>query len=237
MYSTSLSFDYEKRLVKKLEEMIPPIEITPKRINALLVYSQELFLWNNAFNLIGDIRATKLSQTEREDIFIVRHICDALSGWNTLKEKVGKKKGLTICDVGSGAGIPGVVLSIFFEEQNWTLIERSKKRCGFLQNVAVLSGLKQLTILEASIEDVKSTFDIVVFRAFRQLDEFFTKLVRLLNKEGCLVAYKGRIEQIENEIAIWANSLGEFVFEIKPIDFKTKDVQRNILVVSKTKRI
>ena len=142
-----------------------------------------------------------------------------------------KKGEIEIADAGSGAGIPGVVLSIFFEKQKWNLIECSKRRCGFLQNVALLAGLSQITVLEKSIQEVKQKYDLVVFRAFRQFDQFFPHLVALLKDNGALMAYKGQAKVAKNEVDLFCGSSSKFEFELNQVE--VEGIERTIVVVKK----
>jgi 16S rRNA (guanine527-N7)-methyltransferase len=106
----------------------------------------------------------------------------------------------TIADAGTGAGFPGIPLSVFFENKKFFLIERSGKKTTFLDNCKTLFKLNNVTILESSIEDIDTTFDVVTFRAFGNFNKYILKFAALLKKEGFLFAYKGKIEEIKAEM-------------------------------------
>lgn len=222
-----LSSDYESRLRKELEKILDPQMITKEKIASLVIYTKELFLWNEKINLVGDLRAPFLSQIEKEDLFISRHVVDSLSALPIMIQKVENCEQridrIHGCDVGSGAGLPGIPLAIFTPEWEWCLIERGAKRCGFLRNVIALTGLfSRVSLYEGELESIGKNFPVVVFRAFRPFDLFFASLSNLLNTEGWLFAYKGKREILEKEIELLKEELAERSWGILPLS-KTKE--------------
>jgi 16S rRNA (guanine527-N7)-methyltransferase len=106
-------------------------------------------------------------------------------------------------DAGSGAGLPGIPLAVALPRVNFTLIERMKRRAGFLRNTLAVLGLPNAAVEEAEMEKIApGQFDLVVFRAFRPLEAPVLKnLFRLCAGGGGLAAYKGKRDKIEEEIA------------------------------------
>lgn len=184
-----LNLDYFQGAVTAaiLEMGIDAKLVTLSRIEKLYRFSCEVGLWNRRMNLVGQF----------DESFLSLHLYDSLGALPRLME-LGVSSG---ADVGSGAGLPGVVLALFMEDVHWTLIERSGKRAGFLRNVVALLGLaKQVSVLEADLAEVKEQYDLVVFRAFRSFEEFFPLLRRRLTVGGCLAAYKGKQATVLDEI-------------------------------------
>ena len=173
--------------------------IEEKYFEKLLLYAKELNMFNKAYDLVG--------ADNIEDIFF-KHILDSLAPFAQIKTLIEKLKvsancsNIKTCDVGSGGGLPGIPLAIVFENVQFTLIERMSKRCAFLENCKLLLGLNNVEILNAEAEKApKESFDLVVFRAFRPLDDAMTKtLLALPKKTGLLAAYKAKKTKIDEEM-------------------------------------
>lgn len=158
-------------------------------------YANELNLFNSAYDLVG--------ADSVEDI-LKKHVLDSLAAVPVLKKLLSQVNGLPrLADVGSGGGLPGIPLAIAFPEVSVTLIERMSKRCTFLENCILTLGLKNVTVLNTEAEKApQKAFDIVVFRAFRPLDEKMTKtLLKLPAENGIIAAYKARKDKIEAEMS------------------------------------
>lgn len=164
-------------------------------------YIEEIAICNSQFNL---------TNTSDHDELVIRHILDSLAAYipirNFLKEREAVLFGadsVTIGDIGSGGGLPGIPLAAVFPEYAFTLVERMSKRCGFLERTAAELGLKNVTVLEEQAEFViPKSFDVVTFRAFRPLERKMTKkLLRLRKDGGILAAYKAKMENITAEMA------------------------------------
>lgn len=157
-------------------------------VDQLTVYSQELMFWNSRMNIVGKM----------DDQFYLRHLLDSLSPLGYLRGHSFKEA----ADVGSGGGLPGIPLALAFPDSRWSLIERSNKKAGFLRNAVALLGLSdRVEILQSPVEQVNSRFDLVTFRAFRQFEDFFSHIKRLLNEDGLLFAYKGVVDKAVEELA------------------------------------
>lgn len=103
--------------------------------------------------------------------------------------------GATVSDLGSGAGLPGIPLSIVFPQRKFLLYERMDRRVRFLETQKLLLGLSNVEICCAETSRPSRLYDIAVFRAFRPFSDI--KLFRAIWKNtktgGALVAYKGKI--------------------------------------------
>jgi 16S rRNA (guanine527-N7)-methyltransferase len=205
-------------------------------------YIKELELFNKAFDLVG---AEPGSEQGRSDL-VVRHILDSLSAWKeiaSLSESVARSgKAVEIADAGTGAGFPGIPLSIAFPDLHFTLIERMSKRCAFLENCVALLGLKNVSIVNSEVEKAPAaSFDIVVFRAFRPLDRDMTKtLLRLLRRDaegkvsGRLAAWKALRVRIDEEMGTIANEVeGWDIVELK-VPFLAHE-ERHLVVIPSMK--
>lgn len=190
------------------------IEYTQVQLGLLELYISEIELWNDKYKLVG----------AGGEQLIIRHVLDSLSAIPELKKLSFK----TAADVGSGAGLPGIPLAIFFPEVHFSLIERSGRRAGFLRNIlSLLKLMDRVSIVESELEIVKDKYDLVLFRAFRNLVDFYEPLLRIKSPEGFLFAYKGKIEIIRSEIS----KLGDNVqVDIVPGFVPFLEGERNFLV-------
>jgi 16S rRNA (guanine527-N7)-methyltransferase len=163
------------------------IDAGAEAVDKLVRYVSEIELWNEAYGLVND----------SGDSLIVRHIFDSLSGLPAIR-------GLspaTLADAGSGAGLPGIPLSIFLPETETCLIERSGKRCRFLENQKALLRLPNLAVREADISAASGPFDVITFRAFRPLEKpIVDDLIALMGPRTVLAAYKGKRSKIDEEL-------------------------------------
>lgn len=125
--------------------------VEPRAAAALAAYLNLLARWNRVFNLTGIRRPAEL---------IGRHLVESLALAPSLA-------GEHIADVGSGAGLPGLVLAVVEPRRRFTLIESRAKRCRFLRHAAAELGLANVTIVESRAEDVDAEppFDTVLARA------------------------------------------------------------------------
>ena len=137
------------------------INIKENQINQLDMYYNLLITENQKINLTGI--------TEYNLVYL-KHFYDSLT-----LNKIIKLDNQTLCDIGTGAGFPGIVLKIVFPNLKVTLIEPLNKRCNFLKLVIDTLELKDITIINERAEDygkkVRETYDIVTSRAVANLKE------------------------------------------------------------------
>jgi len=110
-------------------------------------------------------------------------------------------QGATVADVGTGAGLPGLVWAIGRPDLRVTLIEPLLRRTTFLDEAVVSLGLDNVTVLRARAEDVKETYDVVTARAVAPLDKLGRWCLPLVCKGGVLLALKGRTAEQEVKAA------------------------------------
>lgn len=136
---------------------------------------------------------------ELEESYI-KHFYDSL----LLSKSVDLTTDLTLADVGTGAGFPGLVLKICYPNLKVTLIEPIGKRCKFLQSVIDELGLKNIEVINQRAEDyikiVRESFDIVTARAVASLNILMEICVPYVKNNGCFVSLKGAsyLEEVAN---------------------------------------
>ncbi|NYT58465.1 16S rRNA (guanine(527)-N(7))-methyltransferase RsmG [Alcaligenaceae bacterium] len=170
------------------------LDMDVQQVDTLLAYLDQLQRWNKTYNL------TALRDPEQ---MLVQHLIDSLSIVKPLNQILYKNTASdkVIIDVGSGAGLPGVVLATMQAQWQVHCIDAVEKKMAFVRQ---MSGVLQLRNLHAHHQRIErmSLFqaDIVVSRAFASLADFATLAGRHVAPEGHLVAMKGREPQEEAEV-------------------------------------
>ena len=172
--NTGRGYLSESRLRDGITEAgIPHTDI---QIGKLMRYAREIAVWNEKINLVGD-----------PDI-VGRHILDSLAGYARIRA-LGPA---SICDVGTGAGLPGIPLALVCEDVSFALNDKMGKRIGFLRNMLPVLGLSdRVTLLNMPVDEVDSKYDLLTVRAFKAFPGCLPQLFPLLNEGGSVVAYLG----------------------------------------------
>jgi 16S rRNA (guanine527-N7)-methyltransferase len=157
-----------------------------KQIDAFIIYLEELKKWNRAYNLTG-------LKTDRD--IIIKHFLDSLLFAHALPPEA-----LTLADIGSGAGFPGIPIKITFPQLSVFLIEPTQKKAIFLRHICSKLQLENAEIIDKRLEEVKELrVDVVVTRALFSVREFIEKTKDILNEKGILILSKG--PGLEKELA------------------------------------
>ena len=165
------------------------IELNNQKIKDLEAYYNILKEENTKYNLTRII--------SQEDVYL-KHFYDSLT-----ITKIVDINNQSICDLGSGAGFPGLVLAICFPNTKMTLIESNGKKCYFLNTVKEKLNLNNVNIINTRVEEYarknREIFDIVTARAVAPLKHLLEYGVPLVKIEGSFIAMKANIEgEIEN---------------------------------------
>ena len=145
----------EKQALEEIQLIIP--DVSREMLDKLSFYVQLLLKWNKSINLI--------SKNTVDDLW-TRHILDSAQ-----LVKFIENKDLALVDIGTGAGLPGVILSIL-GVKNVTLIESDTKKCNFLLEISRILGLN-LKIVNDRIENVKLNVDLLTARGLSSLNSMF----------------------------------------------------------------
>lgn len=206
-----------------LENCLAEMAIMPSKnqLEQLQLYISEIELWNPNQGLVN---------ATGEDV-VIRHILDSLSGLKTIQGL----NPLTIADIGSGAGLPGIPLAVFLPNVKFSLIECSGRRSGFLRNVVVALGLKNVQIIESQFQECHEKFDLITFRAFKPFEpELIPKLKKLLNDGGSIAAYKGKREKINSELSLIEKDFN--YSSVVPLTVPYLDEERHIVLLQSIQR-
>lgn len=199
------------------------ILLTPKQEQDLDTYYKLLISYNNNVNLTAI--------TKEEDVYL-KHFYDSL----TLFKGIDLKENLKICDLGTGAGFPGLVLKIVFPNLFITLVDSLEKRIKFLDLVIKELELKNIKTVHSRIEEFKEieAFDVVVSRAVSKINILLELGCKLPKVNGLFVFMKGNILE---ELKSAKNALKVLNYSLeKIINFKLpiEESERNIVILKHT---
>ena len=178
----------QNKFVEELNNL--GIELTDTQLNQLNKYYELLVEYNKVMNLTGI--------TELEDVYL-KHFYDSL----TIIKIVDLNKYNSLCDIGTGAGFPGMVLKIVFPNLQVTLLDSLNKRINFLNTVIDELGLTNITTVHARAEEYASVnrnkFDITTSRAVAHLSNLLEYAIPMTKLNGYFIALKGNLDDELNE--------------------------------------
>lgn len=179
----------------------------------LLDYVALLHKWNKVYSL------TAVREPER---MISLHLLDCLAVLPHIR-------GPRVLDVGSGGGMPGIVLAIVRPDWSITLIDSNSKKTSFLQQAAISLGLSNVTVVTGRVEQYQPAecFDLITSRAFSDLGEFVSLSHHLLATDGCYAALKGLYPQAE----VAQIPAGFVVTEVVPLQVPGLDAERHLVTI------
>lgn len=168
-------------LLKELSKL--NILLTPLQLTKLEEYYQILVEENKKYNLT--------SITNKEDVYL-KHFYDSLT-----LSKIIDLNNQSLCDIGTGAGFPGIVLKIAYPNLKVTLIEATEKKCKFLRLVIDKLDLQEIEVINERAEvyskQYREMYDIVTSRAVAPLKHLLEYSVPLVKVDGYYIAMKGDI--------------------------------------------
>ena len=204
------------------------VELDASQLSLLSAYADELVAYKLA-NVIG---------TRNRDLIILEHLLDSLSCLTL----AGLQSGGSLIDVGAGAGLPGIPLSIACPHLRVTLLEATEKKVRFLQYVKQRLNLTNLTVNHARAESAgrearyREHFDSSTARALAALPVVLEYCAPLVRTGGKILAMKGRLQEDElSQGVAAARELGAELSETPTVDYRPELTQkeRRLLVFDK----
>ena len=195
------------------------LELTEAQVQTLLAYQDWVAKWNRVYNL------TALRDPQE---MLTHHLLDSLAVVQPLRRHLAQREQGAqprLLDVGSGAGLPGVVLAITCPELDVSCVDTVAKKALFIQQVAAALRLPNLHGVHARVETLTQPFDVVTSRAFASLVDFTQWSAGALAEQGVWMAMKGKVPQ--DEMA--ALPAGVDVFHVEPLTVPGLDAERCIV--------
>lgn len=176
----------QPQLQRALSEL--KLQLSDEQQLQLLYYLQQLLFWNKAYNL------TAIKDDQQA---LIKHIFDSLSIVPFLPAG-------DLLDIGTGAGLPAVIVAICQPQRAVTALDSNQKKIRFIKQVASELGLKNLTPVASRIEAHVGTYQVITSRAFASLVDFVTHSQSKLADNGIICAMKGvepveEIQALQNE--------------------------------------
>ena len=175
-------------------------ELTPEQAEKFEKYYELLTEWNKVMNLTAIIDPDEVALRHFADSLSVLPYIDRMIDARKNPEKI-EKAGISLIDVGTGAGFPGIPLKIMRPELEITLLDSLKKRLIFLDTVIKELGLKEIRTVHARAEDAgrsgqyRERFDVAVARAVAPMNILVEYCLPLVKNGGQFIAMKGPAEE------------------------------------------
>ena len=186
----------------------------------LLAYLDLIAKWTRVYNLTAVRDAQEM---------LSHHLLDSLAVIAPLRREMANLQravdSRSLLDVGSGAGVPGVVIAIVFPEVQVTCVDTVAKKAAFIQQVAVSLKLPNLKGLHARVESLTQPFDVICSRAFASLLDFTQWSRSALAEDGIWLAMKGK--HPEQELQVLPKDVK--VFHVEPLNVPSLGAERCIV--------
>ncbi len=202
------------------------INLTNEQLNKL----ENFYIFMTEYN-----KKTNLTRITDEKEVYLKHFYDSL----TINKVINLKNYVSLCDVGTGAGFPGIVLKIVFPNLSITLIESSNKKCTYLTQLIEKLNLKNVSVVcdrsENYSKKIRDKYDIVASRAVANLKVLSELCIPLVKKDGYFIALKSKAdEEIKNSQVI-LNQLNSKIENVCSFNLPYENSLRNIIVIKKEK--
>ena len=188
------------------------LSLSDVQLEQLQGYLALIRKWNKVYNL------TAVRDPQE---MLTHHVLDSLTAVAPLLRHTGGAAA-EVLDVGSGGGLPGIVLAICRPELDISCVDTVGKKAAFIQQVAASLKLPNLRGVHARVESLSGPFDVICCRAFAALPDFVNWSRGALAPNGVWMAMKGKHPQEE----IDALPQGVQVFHVEPLHVPGLDVER-----------
>lgn len=223
----------EKQFEVWMKEGMQEIVLSQKQMRQFYQYYELLIKWNEVMNLTAI--------TEMEQV-VIKHFIDSLALIKVFEDL--DRKNISVIDVGTGAGFPGIPLKIVFSNLQITLIDSLNKRIRFLDEVIDQLGLKNIETVHGRAEDLgrdknyREKFDLSVSRAVANLSTLSEYCMPFVKKRGYFISYKsGRIEEELKQAKGAVKQLGGRLEDVVSFQLPKADGERCLVKIKKIELI
>ena len=187
-------------------------------LRKLLDYLGLLRKWNSVYNLTSVRDPAQM---------LVQHLLDSLAIVPALQKRVDLDRA-TLADIGSGAGLPGLVIAILHPATQVLSIEPVGKKTAFQRQVCAELALTNIEVVTARAETLGRTVDLILCRAFASLVDFVDVAVGLTGPDTLLAAMKGQRREIDEELEALP---ADCTAGIEPIHVPFLDAERHLVLI------
>ncbi|MEO5606715.1 MAG: 16S rRNA (guanine(527)-N(7))-methyltransferase RsmG [Polaromonas sp.] len=162
------------------------LDLSAQQVDQLLAYQELIAKWTRVYNLTAVRDPAEM---------MTHHLLDSLAAIAPLRRHLnmqGLEQGARLLDVGSGAGLPGVVIAICCPQVAVTCVDTVAKKAAFIKQASLALKLPNLAGLHARVESITQSFDVICSRAFASLIDFTQWSVGALAPQGVWMAMKGK---------------------------------------------
>ncbi len=191
------------------------LELDDQQVGKLLDYLALLQKWNKVYNL---------TSVRDPAGMLTHHLLDSLAVVGPLRRQTGGRA-IRLLDVGSGAGLPGVVIAVCCPEVRVDCVDTVAKKAAFIQQAAATLQLPNLRGLHARVESLVEPYDVVSSRAFASLADLVSWSVGALAEEGVWMAMKGKHPAPEIEALPAASTM----FHVEQLTVPGLDAERCLI--------
>lgn len=191
------------------------LSLDPRQHEQLLGYLDLIGKWNKVYNL------TAVRDPEE---MLVQHLFDSLAAVGPLRRETGGRP-IRLLDVGSGAGLPGVVFAICCPEVEVECVDTVGKKAAFIQQVASQLHLKNLRGIHDRVENLRGPYEVICCRAFASLADFVSWSEGALAERGVWLAMKGK--RPDAELAVLPSRVE--VFHVEQLQVPELSAERCIV--------
>ncbi len=197
------------------------LSLSDAQCDTLLAYQALLAKWNQVYNLTAVRKPADM---------LTHHLLDSLSVLPPLRRHLAGKPA-RLLDVGSGGGLPGVVLAALLPGADVTCVDTVGKKASFIRQAAAELKLPNLSAAHARVEDLRlKPFDVITSRAFASLADFTRLTKHLVSTDGVWMAMKGKMPV--DEIAALPSEWG--VFHVEQLTVPGLNAERCLLWIRRT---
>ena len=211
----------KKEFINALKEL--NISVTPLQLEKLNIYYNLLIEENKKYNLTAI--------TNKEDVYL-KHFYDSLT-----LTKIITLSNQHICDIGTGAGFPGIVLKIIFPDLKVTLLDSTEKKCKFLKLIISKLNLNNIDVINERAEIYSKTtrekYEIATCRAVSHLNIISEIIIPMIKVKGYFLPLKGEIDREINEGLNILEKLNAQLIEIKTYKLPIENSSRSIPIIQK----
>jgi 16S rRNA (guanine527-N7)-methyltransferase len=158
------------------------LDLSEDQRSQLMAYQGLIKQWNEVYNLTA---------VRNEAEMLTQHLLDCLAALGPLQRHLAGQ-GARLLDVGSGAGLPGIVFAIACPDLQVSCVDTVGKKAAFIQQAAASLGLKNLRGVHARVETLAGPFELISSRAFSSLPDFCARSRQALAPGGSWLAMKGK---------------------------------------------